>query len=255
MTLLTAALFLAAAAPSARFADGPDGPVAITFAAGAPPVIVFENGLMARKEGWGPVLADIASTNAVFAYDRPGNGASHATSRPRDGATIVEDLRRLLKAQGLKPPYVLVGHSAGGLYMQIFARLHPEEVAGLVLGDPTHPRSFSGDGAIEKRGAASQIALNFFGRAARAEFDALPQTGREAEAAPPLQPSIPTVILIAPEPGADPMTAYDNRLRGDFARMYPKAQIIALTGGHQIPRTHPEALIAAIRSVLAAPRR
>ncbi|MBK6812278.1 MAG: alpha/beta fold hydrolase [Sandaracinaceae bacterium] len=71
-------------------------------------------------------------------YSRPGYGASDATSAPRDPARIVEDLRALLEARGYAPPYVLVGHSFGGTYMELFAKAHPDEVAALVLVDPRH---------------------------------------------------------------------------------------------------------------------
>ena len=118
---------------------------------GQAPAVVFESGLGSYKETWDKVFPVIATTNAVFAYDRPGIGQSTMTSRPRDGATIVEDLRALLKSRNVMPPYVLAGHSAGGLYMQLFARRYPSEVAGVVLVDSTHPTQFEGDGTLDNR--------------------------------------------------------------------------------------------------------
>jgi len=112
--------------------------------------VVFENGSRAELEGWRAVLQSLApsgaaassaaaSTWSLFAYHRPGVGRSEATERPRDGQQIVADLRELLQQQGLKPPYLLVGHSLGGLYMQLFARQHPGEVKGLLLVDALYP--------------------------------------------------------------------------------------------------------------------
>jgi pimeloyl-ACP methyl ester carboxylesterase len=60
-------------------------------------------------------------------------------SAPRTGATIVAELHEVLKQTGVRPPYVLVGHSLGGLYASLYAGTYPEEVAGLVLLDSMHP--------------------------------------------------------------------------------------------------------------------
>ena len=64
---------------------------------------------------------------------------STKASVPRTGAVIVAELHAVLKKAGVQPPYVLVGHSLGGLYMSLYARTYPEEVAGLILMDSTHP--------------------------------------------------------------------------------------------------------------------
>ncbi|WP_420846621.1 alpha/beta fold hydrolase [Methylocystis parvus] len=111
---------------------------------------MFENGLGGRLEWWSKILPDIATETTVFAYNRPGIGASAPATTPRDGVTIVEELRATLRAKGIAPPYVLVGHSIGGLYVQLYARRHSDEVAGLVLVDSTHPEQLSGAGARKK---------------------------------------------------------------------------------------------------------
>ena len=74
------------------------------------------------------------------------DGRSDPADSPRDGGHVVDELRALLSAQDLKPPYVLVGHSLGGLYMQLYARRYPDEVSALVLVDSTHPNQFKGAG-------------------------------------------------------------------------------------------------------------
>ena len=125
----------------------------------AEPIVVFESGLAGYKEAWREVFMDISTTNTVFAYNRPGIGRSAATMKPRGGAEIVADLRALLSSRNLQPPYILVGHSAGGLYMQLYARTYPSEVAGLVLVDPTHPTQFEGAGALENRGGLASAAI------------------------------------------------------------------------------------------------
>lgn len=100
--------------------------------------VVFESGFGNDWSPWDDVAAEVARSAKVFAYSRPGYGESDPSVEPRDATTIVEDLRTLLEVRGFAPPYVLVGHSFGGTYMELFAKAYPEEVVGLVLVDPRH---------------------------------------------------------------------------------------------------------------------
>jgi pimeloyl-ACP methyl ester carboxylesterase len=111
--------------------------------------VVFESGLGADWSPWDKVATEVAVGARVFAYSRPGYGKSEPSPDPRDGASIVEDLRTLLADRGVTPPYVLVGHSFGGTYMELFAKSHPEEVVGVVLVEPRH-RDFTA--ACDKAG-------------------------------------------------------------------------------------------------------
>ena len=87
---------------------------------------------------WYWVQRELADIRTV-AYDRPGLGWSEATRRPRDAKTIAEDLREALTAAGIEPPYVLAGHSFGGLPVRAFADIYPEHTVGLILVDASHP--------------------------------------------------------------------------------------------------------------------
>jgi len=253
VTLLGLLLAACSALLDDRLISTSEGSVEVSSTPGPPPTIVFEAGLAAYKETWNKVYPAIASSHAVFAYDRAGVGKSTTSTKPRDGATIVADLRRLLTSQGISPPYVLVGHSAGGLYMQMFARLHPTEIAGLVLVDPTHPTQFEGDGTIERRGLAASalIAAARVIGPAQAEFNALPQTGRDVIASPALPRTIPVIILIAPDPSGSAIAAFDNAKRADFARLYPRAAVHVVKSGHDVQQDAPKVIIDAIDEVIA----
>lgn len=102
------------------------------------PTIVMEAGLGDGKESWREIFADLVKVTRSFAYDRAGYGASQKREGPRTGAQIVEELRALLQAARLPPPYILVGHSLGGTYMELYARTYAREVAGVVLIDSRH---------------------------------------------------------------------------------------------------------------------
>jgi pimeloyl-ACP methyl ester carboxylesterase len=100
--------------------------------------VVFESGFGHSWIPWEPVARAVADQARTFAYSRPGYGRSDPSPDRRDAVHIVEDLRDLLAERGLEPPYLLVGHSFGGAYMELFAKAYPEEVTGLVLVDPRH---------------------------------------------------------------------------------------------------------------------
>lgn len=102
------------------------------------PSIVLEAGWGIGRESWSPVYKSLSETSQVLAYDRAGYGSSRSNNIDRDGATIVQELRDLLQSLKIAPPYVLVGHSLGGTYMELYARTYPEEVAGVVLVDSRH---------------------------------------------------------------------------------------------------------------------
>jgi pimeloyl-ACP methyl ester carboxylesterase len=218
------------------------------------PVVVFENGLGGRLQWWAEVVPAIAQETTVFAYNRAGTGSSTEASGRRDGDAITEELRRNLRDVGLAPPYVLVGHSLGGLYMQFYARRYPHEVAGLVLVDSTHPEQLKGAGA--KENWPTWIRLMFdvsLSSAASKELEALPATGAAMLALPPLTGK-PVVVLSAQKPMSETseLARDANAKRSDIVRLHPGAKQVWVDSGHSIPLEKPDAVIAAIHEVLLA---
>ncbi|WP_432523678.1 alpha/beta fold hydrolase [Kineococcus sp. SYSU DK006] len=99
------------------------------------PVVVLEAGSGETSASFARVLQRWDLPAPVVAYDRAGYGRSTASALARTGANVVAELREALRRSGAEPPYVLVGHSMGGLFVREFAAAHPAEVAGLVLVD------------------------------------------------------------------------------------------------------------------------
>lgn len=103
------------------------------------PTVVLEPGLGEASYVMGWITPAVAADSRVCVYDRAGRGWSDSADTPLDGAQIAADLHTLLDRAHVPGPYVLAGHSFGGLYILTFAAHYPNEVAGMVLLDSTSP--------------------------------------------------------------------------------------------------------------------
>src|SRR5258706_14151778 len=101
------------------------------------PLVLLESGFGAGSIAWPKLQPMIAAATRVCSYDRAGYGFSDPGPPPRHGAAIARDLDYALSAAVLRGPYIVVGHSAGALYAQLFAGRRRKEVVGLVLIDPS----------------------------------------------------------------------------------------------------------------------
>jgi pimeloyl-ACP methyl ester carboxylesterase len=133
------------------------------------PTVVLLNGLGETSPLWARVNPTIAATARVCAYDRAGQGWSDDSPNPADATNAATDLHRLLTAAGESGPFVMAGHSIGGVHALTYAHLYPHDVAGLVLLDSASPhqvelvKSFNGEYQIMRRGLAVAPTLFRFG--------------------------------------------------------------------------------------------
>jgi len=100
------------------------------------PAVILESGISASCLNWTHIRKGVARFTRVCAYDRAWLGWSDEANSPRIGSQLVAELHGLLQGAGVAPPYVLAGHSFGGLLVSMYAARYPGEVAGLVLVDP-----------------------------------------------------------------------------------------------------------------------
>lgn len=100
------------------------------------PVIVFESGHGTPMGNWDRVLADSTELGPIVTYDRPGVGQSEQLDEMPTVKNVSDRLIKILEQLKLEPPYLLVGHSLGGVYVRGFAVYYPELLAGLVIIDP-----------------------------------------------------------------------------------------------------------------------
>jgi pimeloyl-ACP methyl ester carboxylesterase len=103
------------------------------------PAVILESGLMSTVLTWQAIQPELAQATRVLSYDRAGLGWSDAGPEPRNASRIVDELHSLLTHAQIAPPYVVVGHSFGGLTMPLFAARYRDEVCGAVLVDPVAP--------------------------------------------------------------------------------------------------------------------
>jgi pimeloyl-ACP methyl ester carboxylesterase len=259
-----AALLATAAALSGCASLGPEpgGPagrrVEIIRRGAGQPTLVMEAGLGFGASDWGgaptQLIGLLSGTSSVFAYSRPGYGGTPATGAPRDPASIARELRELLASQGVAPPFVLVGHSIGGLYAMVFAAMHRNETAGLVLIDPTHPRQWSEMQQRAPRDATivSALALTF-SATMRQEFEA--SKAFPAVLATPYAGPVGLLVAQRPDPLASAaFVQLRSELMADLAATYRVAPI-PVASGHFIHKEQPNIVAAAVRKVIEAARR
>ena len=99
------------------------------------PTVLLEAGFGGGSDAWVDVLAELGQQTRTCSYDRAGIGASDAIPGVHDAGDEIRDLERLLDRGRIAPPYVLVGHSYGGVLARLFAHAHPDETGGVVLID------------------------------------------------------------------------------------------------------------------------
>jgi pimeloyl-ACP methyl ester carboxylesterase len=252
------------------------------------PTVILESGLRTRGDNWGradllshpgaPVLPEVAKLARVCTYDRPGTtlnpgevSRSDPASMPRTALDVVHDLHRLLNVAKIPGPYVLVGHSFGGLFVRLYNVLYPQEVSGLVLVDalaehikplftPADWKTFLDLNSGPLPGFENYTALETI------EFDASFDQMIKAEKSAQVR-NIPVVILVRGLRVELPPTAAtdfgDNLERAwrksedQLAEAVPHTQFtVARKSGHYIQFDEPALVVQAIRDVIdRAPRR
>jgi pimeloyl-ACP methyl ester carboxylesterase len=190
----------------------------------------------------------------VCAYDRAGLGTSDVSPVPRTSEGIVEELEALLDRARVLGPYVLVGHSFGGLNMRLFAARHPEGVLGLVLVDAT-PEDFPGQADAMLSPSETEKLRTIRGLAPAAflaELDGMAVSAAAVRAAAPT--TAPVIVLTSELNGDSPsMRALWTRLQTRMAASFPNGrQVIVEDSGHYIQFDRPEIVVEAIRQVVTA---
>jgi pimeloyl-ACP methyl ester carboxylesterase len=235
------------------------------------PTVILESGLDGDVVTWRDVHPEVAQFTRVCRYDRAGLAHSDYGPTPRDAGLISADLHTLLAEAGESPPYILVGHSFGGLLIRRYASDYPEEVAGLVFVDSLHEGWWEEALALlpEPRADESPRLASF--RAYLTDGWREPSASFEMMDIPAVVEQvretggfgdIPITVLTATRfdvlnPGLPPdletsLAELFHEQQGQLAELSTAGtQIFIPDSGHNIPRENPEAVIDAIREMIA----
>jgi pimeloyl-ACP methyl ester carboxylesterase len=216
-----------------------------------PATVVFESGLGDTFETWNAVQSSIARCARTVSYNRAGYPGSSPAWGTRDAMTVVSELRGELQRRGIAPPYVLVGHSLGGLYMQYFARHYADEVAGLVLVDSTHwDQQLRMGAALPDPAKTRGTVLLFMPWIARRELTDSARAGEQVHESPHTK-HLPTIVLSSTGAlrGETPaMRTEAARLQEDIVSDFPGARHVRVDGsGHYIQVDKPQVVIDSVR--------
>lgn len=219
-----------------------------------PRTVIFEAGLGDTLDVWKDVQPLIAAgCTRTLAYNRAGYVGSDPAAGPRDSETIIAELRAELKRRNINPPYVLVGHSLGGLYMQYFARNYPKEVAGLLLVDSTSwHQGLTVDTSANTPYAGRTAVTLFMPWIMRREITDSGAAGQQVHSSPQAE-GFPTIVLSSTRapPGETPAARTQAAdMQDEIAADFPGASHVRVAdSGHYIQRDHPEAVVAAAREL------
>ena len=218
--------------------------------------VVLDSGLgVDSTSTWSAVRPAVARFARVCQYDRAGMGSSPPGPRPRTSGRMVAELRALLHSAGVRPPYVLVGASFGGLNVQLYASQHPREVVGVVLVDGLHPDLDRRIEPILGRRASAQRRAALGRNAERVRFADILASDAEVSAARRF-PDVPLIALrheVSFDPGGRPDPRVERlwaALQRANAARSPRGRVLVAPGSHhRIAEDRPDIVIAAIRNV------
>lgn len=228
------------------------------------PVIVLLSGYGVDIDvSWNKVWLKAKAISTVFAYNRFGYGGSDRVKEVQSGSVVIATLRDLLKMKNLEPPYVLVGHSLGGLYANLFARQYPQEVSGMVLIDATYPdqqSTMSGEQSLASRVIVGVLkAIDRALNARHSELTSEEETALQMKRAGPF-PNIPLrVITAGRKPSSWIFSEKEFQIHMTNQRslsvMSPQGrQIVAEKAGHFVQIEEPELVVRTIAEVVAQSR-
>jgi pimeloyl-ACP methyl ester carboxylesterase len=248
--------------------------LALAASGAGSPTVILETGLGAESSEWATVQRDASSATRVIRYDRANRGSSDPVPGPRTARDMIEDLRDLLRGAGVEGPYVLVGHSFGGLLMRLYAHQHQADVAGLVLVDAMHQDQFDRFGPLFPPALPSDppelVKVRTFWQGGwrspeatgeRIDFISSLRQARDVTSlgSVPLHVVIAGTFLNQPliPPALRPgLQEQWQAQQLEFLKLSTRATYsMALGSGHFVQRDAPGVVSDAIRKVLAAARR
>jgi pimeloyl-ACP methyl ester carboxylesterase len=252
------------------------------------PTVIMDAALGSFSLEWAAVQPEVARVTRACSFDRPGMGWSEVAAPPRDSQRIVSELHDLLAAAGLKPPYVLVGHSFGGLNVRLFASEYLPEIAGLVLVESSHedqvrllprppawksamrravlassalglPRLLYSRLAASMPGSGSEVqrALTCTTRSLRtvaSELDSFETSLDQVRSRRRSLGDLPLVVISRADTDGPTSSTWDAMQRDTLNLSTNAVQVIARHSGHYVPIEEPTVVIDAVERLVSCAR-
>lgn len=225
------------------FANGSDFEYAVMGSKS--PAIILINGAGGPIEGWSKVWGKLGRENVVFAYNRLGIGKSSKPKEPQTGIVMVRDLKGILLNLKIEPPYLIVGHSLGGLVAHLFVLTYPDDVCGIVFLESSTIQDVLADRKKEKVKGQSDFS----------EVSHVLSTINQIQEFGVL-PNIPVIVIA----GGKPAFSWIMPKAIKEGRMKHQKSLLSLTGrgrvtiarksGHFPQLTEPDLVINEINSLL-----
>ena len=226
-----------------------------------PARILLFSGAGMSLQGWEPLYPRIEALARVFGWNRLGMQGSDAPRGRQTGVAVLGSLRELLRYAGLKPPYLLVAHSLGGLFADLYTRLYPSEVAGLLLLEASHPDDVpllrkNEPELARSLGRMLTLPDPLFRANLHAELACAGDTVRASAAAGAFRPVPLRVVTGGLTPKsflASPGAVGAKRANQQaLARLSPRGeQVIARRSGHFPQLTQPELVLRVLQELVA----
>ncbi|MCM3737591.1 alpha/beta hydrolase [Bacillus cytotoxicus] len=213
------------------------------------PTIVMDAGYGDYSKAWNAIITEVSLLTEVLIYDRAGLGNSEKSPNPRTSQQMVEELNQLLIKMKIHPPYILVGHSFGGVNMRIYATKYPHNVAALLLVDST-PEDYK-ERFLPTMSKKFQQAYNnqFIHESTYDEFTASLKQLKQTKQ----QLNVPLIVLSAGKKDHYSKKSQElwNEMQKEILEISTKSElIIAEDSAHYIQNDEPFVVIDAMQRLL-----
>jgi pimeloyl-ACP methyl ester carboxylesterase len=279
-------------APPGRLVDVGGYRIHINCIGHGTPTVILDSGLSDSSLSWYKVQPQVARFTTICSYDRAGLGWSDSSPRARNSDVFAEELHSLLMTAKISPPYILVGHSMGGLDVRVYAGRYRSEVAGMVLVDSTHPDlavhlpvlkaalaswqrqlkhqeylmpfgiprilGWCGSGPPEIRSEMRTVECTFSRlRETLAECDSIWNESATAARRVTALGDLPLVVLSEDPAKNVPeyLSAFEQSQQELALLSSNSTRIIAYGSGHQIQKERPDLVVAAVQRVTSESRK
>jgi len=268
--LLALSTFASAQTPAAMPKDAPElldvGTYRVQLASlgTGPYTVIFESGFGRDLNVWRDVAPQVARSNKVITYSRAGHGRSEARPGTPTVASRTDELEQVIAVAGVRPPFVLVGHSYGGFLIRSYAARHPAQIAGMVFVDPSDEHQST---ELRKLDAAAvdndaRLLVQYMPpkfQPELAQVQAILDSGNLPLAGP--LPDVPVVVLTSVQRREQPQLFLETPaavdvwrdLHARFFRGFRRgSHVVTPDSGHNIHQEQPQLVVAAIAQVIAA---